>query len=174
MTHQIGIGLLSQKSWGTSYQPSHHCCPSKRWGDWVRRLAVLSIQLGRVLSHRSGVSGTDCSTCLAHWEADMFNSGEKQKGWSLGLLSKLYFSTPLHCCCLIIKSSPSLCDPMACSLPGSSVHGISRARILEWVAISSSWGTSQASNRTHVSYVSWIGMKILYYCTTWEAQFMYT
>ena len=36
------------------------------------------------------------------------------------------------------QSCPTLCDPMHCSPPGSSVHGISQARILEWVAISSS------------------------------------
>ena len=36
-----------------------------------------------------------------------------------------------------------LCDPMNCSLPGSSVHGISQARILEWIAISFFRGSSQ-------------------------------
>ena len=36
----------------------------------------------------------------------------------------------------VAQSSPTLCDPMDCSLPGSSVHGIFQARILEWVAIS--------------------------------------
>ena len=36
----------------------------------------------------------------------------------------------------ITQSCPTLCDPMDCSLPGSSVHGILQARILEWVAIS--------------------------------------
>ena len=36
---------------------------------------------------------------------------------------------------LVAQSSPTLCDPMNCSLPGSSVHGILQARILEWVAI---------------------------------------
>ena len=36
----------------------------------------------------------------------------------------------------VAKSSPTLSDPMDCSLPGSSVHGIFQARILEWVAIS--------------------------------------
>ena len=43
---------------------------------------------------------------------------------------------------------PSLCDPIDCSLPGSSVHGVFQARILEWVAISSSRGSSQPSDRT--------------------------
>ena len=37
---------------------------------------------------------------------------------------------------LVTQSSPTLCDPMDCSLAGSSVHGILQARILEWVAIS--------------------------------------
>ena len=47
------------------------------------------------------------------------------------------------CCCLVTKSCPTLCDPIYCSPPGSSVHGISLARILEWVAISFSKGISQ-------------------------------
>ena len=40
------------------------------------------------------------------------------------------------CCCLVTKPSPTLCDPTDCSLPGFSVHEISQARILEWVAFS--------------------------------------
>ena len=42
------------------------------------------------------------------------------------------------------QSRPTLCDPMDCSLPGFSVHGILQARILEWAAISYSRGSSQA------------------------------
>ena len=53
-----------------------------------------------------------------------------------------------------------LCDPMDCSLPGSSDHGILQARILEWVAMPSSWGSSQPRDGTRVSFVS---------CATWEA-----
>ena len=40
--------------------------------------------------------------------------------------------------CSVTHRCPTLCNPMACSLPGSSVHGIIPAKILEWVAISSS------------------------------------
>ena len=47
-----------------------------------------------------------------------------------------------RCCCLVTKSYPVLCNSMDCSPPGSSVHGISQARILEWVAISCSRGSS--------------------------------
>ena len=39
-------------------------------------------------------------------------------------------------CCSVAQSCLTLCDPMDCSLPGSSVHGIFQARILEWVVIS--------------------------------------
>ena len=60
-------------------------------------------------------------------------------------------------------------DPMDCSLPGSSVHEIFQARILEWVAISSSRGSSPLRYRTHVSCVFWIERQILYHCTAWEA-----
>ena len=46
------------------------------------------------------------------------------------------------------QSCPALCDPMDCNLPGSSVHGIFQARILEWVTISFSRGSSQPKDRT--------------------------
>ena len=46
-----------------------------------------------------------------------------------------------------LKSCPAHCNSMDCSLPGSSVHGIFQTRTLEWVAISSSRGSSQGSNQ---------------------------
>ena len=56
------------------------------------------------------------------------------------LLLLIYIHIYIHicscCCCLATKSCPTPCDPMDCNLPGSSVHGISQARILEWVTIS--------------------------------------
>ena len=51
------------------------------------------------------------------------------------------------------QSCLTLCDPMDCSLPGSSTHGISQARILEWVAISFSRGSSQPWDWTLVSRI---------------------
>ena len=45
--------------------------------------------------------------------------------------------------CLVTQSCPVLCNPMDCSLPGSSVLGIPGARILEWVAIPFYTGSSQ-------------------------------
>ena len=58
------------------------------------------------------------------------------------------------CVCVSAQLCPTLCDPMDCSLPGSSVHGISQARILEWVAISSSEGSSQPREWTRVSSIA--------------------
>ena len=58
-----------------------------------------------------------------------------------------------------LQSCPILCIPMDCSPPGSSVHGILQARILEWVAIPFSRGFSQPRNQT---WVSCVASKFLY------------
>ena len=63
----------------------------------------------------------------------------------------------------------SLCSSMDCSPPGSSVHGILQARILEWVPISSSRGSSQFTDGTRVSYIPCAGRQILQHWATWEA-----
>ena len=54
----------------------------------------------------------------------------------------------------VAQSCPTLCDPMDCSPPGSSVHGIPQARIPEWGAIPFSRGSSQPKDRTHVSGIA--------------------
>ena len=55
---------------------------------------------------------------------------------------------------LVAQSCLTLCDPMDCSLPGSSVHGILQARVLEWVAMPSSRVSSQPRDRTQVSHIA--------------------
>ena len=74
------------------------------------------------------------------------------------------------CVCVCVharaQSRPPLCNPMDCSPPDSSVHGISQARILEWIATSSSRESSQPRFWAHVSC---IGRWILYHWATWEA-----
>ena len=54
----------------------------------------------------------------------------------------------------LARSCPTLCDPMDCSPPGSSIHGILQARILEWVAISFSRGTCRPRDQTQVSSIA--------------------
>ena len=67
------------------------------------------------------------------------------------------------------KSCPILCNPMDCSPPGSSVHGSLQARILEWVVISFSRGSSRPRDQTGIS---WIDKQILYHWATREAQIL--
>ena len=71
--------------------------------------------------------------------------------------------------CLVIQLCLTLCDPGDCSLPGSSLLGISQARILKWVAISSSKRSSWPRDQTQVSCISSIGRQILYPWAIWRA-----
>ena len=61
---------------------------------------------------------------------------------------------PRSGCCLVAQSCLTLCDPVDYSLPVSSVHGISQARILEWVAISFSRESSQPKDQICKTCVS--------------------
>ena len=89
--------------------------------------------------------------------------------------SKLYLSAicssnvfTLEILCVCVLSRVRLFEtPMDCSLPGSSLHGV-LARILEWVAIYYSRGSSRPRDRTRISCISCIGRQIRYYrnCTS--------
>ena len=70
------------------------------------------------------------------------------------------------CCCLVTQSCLTLCDPMDSSPPGSPICGVSQERILQWVAISFSRGSSRPRDQTHVSC---IGRRVLYQWAAWEA-----
>ena len=71
---------------------------------------------------------------------------------------------PSVCACLVTQSCPTLCDPMDCSPPGSSVHGILQARKLEWVAISFSNGWKWKVKGKSLSHVRLSG-------TPWTAAY---
>ena len=66
-------------------------------------------------------------------------------------------------CAKLLQSYLTLHDPVDYSPPGSSVHGILQARILEWIAIPSSRGSSQPSDQTHISHISSTGRWVLYH-----------
>ena len=63
-----------------------------------------------------------------------------------------------------LRSYLTLCDPVGCSPPGSSVQGILQARVQKWVAMPSR-GSSWSRDRTHVSYI---------YCTNWGKEGLFT
>ena len=88
--------------------------------------------------------------------------------WEI-ILCRIFWShakeSSLFCCCLVTKLFLNLWDPIDCSPPGSSVHGISQAKTLEWVAISFSGASSWPRDQTCVSC---IGRQILYRWATRE------
>ena len=96
--------------------------------------------------------------------------------WSAFFRSKWKGHSPFTCHAecdgeknnVLLQSCLTLCDPMDCSLPGSSVHGILQARILGWVAVPSSRGSSPPRDRILISCVSGIGGWVLYHCATWS------
>ena len=73
---------------------------------------------------------------------------------SITLLKKNIYIYIFCGCCWVSKSCLTLCNPMNCTPPSSSVHGISQARILEWVAVSFSRGSSWPRDQTCVSCIA--------------------
>ena len=88
-------------------------------------------------------------------------------------ISYLRILYSLFCCCVEpLNYVRFFCNPMDWSPSSSPVHKISQARILEWVAISFSRGSSQPKDQTHISCVSCTDKQILYHWTTREAPFI--
>ena len=74
----------------------------------------------------------------------------------------LYSHCSALCCAKSLQSCLTLCDSTDCSPPGFSVHGILQARMLEWVPLPSSRGSSRPRIEP-VSHVSCIGRRVLYH-----------
>ena len=85
------------------------------------------------------------------------------------LLCTKHCAKYIKCVCAHTQCCLTLCDPIDCSLPGSSVHGIFQVRLLEQFTISYSKGSYPLRDRTHVSCVSYVSRQTLYHCATWEA-----
>ena len=81
-------------------------------------------------------------------------AGTPQSSILNNLFSISTFSVCVCVCARVSQSCPTLCDPMDCSPPHSSIQGILQARILEWVAIPFSKGSSQPRDRTWVSCIA--------------------
>ena len=83
--------------------------------------------------------------------------------FTLSVSQRLSYSGACYGCSVM-----SLCNPMDCNLPGSPVHGILQARILEWVAIPFSRGSSWPMDQTCISC---IGRWVLYHLNHWGSPF---
>ena len=86
---------------------------------------------------------------------------KKKHRWNF--IKNISFINSLVLSATAAKSCLTLCDPIDYSLPSSSVHGIFKARILEWVGISFSRESSQTRGQSCVSCVSCIGSWVLYH-----------
>ena len=90
---------------------------------------------------------------------------EEKEGYFYGecdIISHLHHTNCFLC--EVAQSCPTLCNPMDCCLPGFSVHGIFQARVLEWVAISFSRGSSRPRDRTSVSHT--VGRRFTLWATS--------
>ena len=111
--------------------------------------------------HRSFFSGTASKKKISFWfflekfvKRLIFTSDQTE-----GICNARVHACMLSC----FSRSRPFWDPMDCSPPGSSLHGILQARTLEWVAMPSTRRSSQPRNRNHVFYVSCIFRWILYH-----------
>ena len=116
------------------------------------------------------------------WPASFISLNLKKKIWMIqgGIVCMCMCVCVCVCVHAHAQSCPTLCDPMDCSLPGSSLHGISQARILQWIAISSSRVSSWPRDQTCIIFNScttsgfftaeppWRDSKMLIKQTTWE------
>ena len=119
------------------WSPDHHGWFIKDWKQWKLRLHSRLLSLGVFVKPANRIGK---NICQQHKKV----------------------SSECMCVCSIMSDS---LQPMDCSLPGSSTHGILQTRTLEWVAISFSRGSSWPRDW---SSISCIGQQILYHWDTWE------
>ena len=150
------------------------CCAAvhgvaKSWmqlSDWTRCLKDLAVTFAETEEFHSSylLASQKINACFSTCSKIQVQ-GHKKTGiyeclkWATKQVTNLkaLWSSLLVTCVQACVSAHSVmsdfCNPMGCSLPGSSVHGISQIRILEWVTISFSRGSSQPRDQTWVSCV---------------------
>ena len=147
------IRPLSQRNWKTKHHKSWPAGPPFgpfSWRHWTKLTSKLSCR------SKPGSSITALG---------VEDKEEEFLGWAFCIsflflsLFKWHFvistSGPFYLLKVkVAQSCPTLCDPIDCSPQGSSVHGILQARILEWVAVPFSKGSSQPRDWIHVSHTA--------------------
>ena len=153
------------------------CCDGQRasgpFRDQWPLLAIFSVvKVPRLPEARVGKSdrSMENSTLQAdggRWASQCWQQGARSVSACV-LISVSFFwiavkyMSHIHClACMRAQLCPTLCDPMDCSLPGSSVHGTILSGILEWAAISSSRGSSRPRDGARASCASCTGGWIL-------------
>ena len=153
--------------------PSHATCPFAKWlycsSHQELESISLPVEFGPGFGLLWSVEGDECRCVTSQSQAFTVLATSRVfvvvillETWDQYAIKK----SQLGFCRKITKSCPTLCDPMDCSPPGSSVHGIFQARILEWGAISSSRGSSRHRDWIRISC---IGSWVLYHRAAKEA-----
>ena len=127
------------------------------WFAFSWRLVLL-----RSFPHACWSSVSSLEKCLCRSFAEFYSDCLGFSYWSLWDFYVIQIMLLL--CCLVAMMCLALCDLKDCSLPGSSAHGFSQARILEWVAISFSNGSFNPGNKPASPH----GRHILYHWVTRE------
>ena len=166
-SHLLGGGGLVPKSCPTLVTPWTVACQAPlSMGFWTKILEWVAISFSRGYSWPRNWTWVSCI------------AGRFFTDWAM---RKAHLLSPPHSCwqpCFWLHGGMRahslscvwlFCDPKGCSPQGSSLHGVLQARKLEWVAVSSSRGSSWPRDWTQVSCVSCIGRRILYHWATWEA-----
>ena len=120
--------------WDLTFKADRCCILAAQWHLWIFAFTFFFFFSWRVIALECCVGFCHTSTWISH-----------------------------ICICLVAHLCLTFCSSMDCSPPGSSIHGISQARILEWVAILYSRGSSWPRYRTRVSCVSGIGRQIIHH-----------
>ena len=129
-------------------------------------LVVLSVKWSNSLYSFNRTVHCCVWVCVVYnWQVPWMQWAPKHPAHSSSWEDRLSFKVCM-CVCSVTQSCLTLCNPIDCSPPGSSVHKIVQARILEWVAISSSRGSSRPWDRTCISCA---GRQFLCCRATWEA-----
>ena len=100
-----------------------------------------------------GLWAESCSRLCFLLGSSQLTRGETCISFSLEVQLVCILPPPVRSEVKLLSCVTTLCNPMDCSLPGSSIHGIFQARVLEWVAISFSRGSSRPRDRTQVSHI---------------------
>ena len=130
----------------SSFDPSHLCSPG--WTVQSRNASWFRMKLGGWLYCSQNQNIRVLSMFFSHPTKER---GRKSNRGCTPQIGGAYF---LKVKVLVAQSCLTLFDPMDCSLPGSSLHGILQARILDWGAIFTSRGSSQPRDWTQVSCIA--------------------
>ena len=151
----LTLGFLWQVStWRLLAGEKYPLTPGRLWRPCSM---AATTSAGECWSILSGCSQQPTATCGEYYSLCPLKLPRKEAGLSREKIRSTLVRAKS------LQSRPTLCDPMDCSPPGFSDHGILQARIPEWAGISSSRGSSWPRDQTCTSYVSCIGRRVLYH-----------